>query len=255
MCKGTVRSAFCIQGTEKNINSFFHLCNHIFFITCSMRRTLTLYILALLLFAINVKGSYPTTPIMKEQIPRRSYASSFVLNDTLYIYGGSSKYEALTKKFFSLGFDKVDGSLIYTPVQGQENIGPKLCSSTAVLLPDNNTVLFIGRANPYVDIEEDERDELLLVQYTFDDHTWAPVRANVDPQTNVTGFPRNRHGHTSTLASDGRIYIYGGLYTEDISTYKFVTDHWVYDPTTKLFSSTGNFDDTCLNGHNSLALP
>ncbi|KAI8141332.1 hypothetical protein BJV82DRAFT_618785, partial [Fennellomyces sp. T-0311] len=172
---------------------------------------------------------------MQEQVPGRTCATSFVRGDTI--------------------FDKTDGSLIYDHVP-QRNPGPRVSCSTAVLLPDNNTVLLFGGSSTDFNQTDNGMHVLLLYQYAFDSQTWTPLPVNVDPQANanVTALPRNRYAHTSTLASNGIVYIYGGSYTDISAT--FTSDQWMYDPTTSLFSPiTEAVDNISLYGHCGIPLP
>ncbi|KAI8141334.1 hypothetical protein BJV82DRAFT_618791 [Fennellomyces sp. T-0311] len=210
--------------------------------------------LELMVTVMPVKGSYPMTTRMKERIPSRGCTASFVRNNTLYSYGGESKSLYESTDFTAISFDEVDGSLIYNPVP-QANSGPRVSCSTAILLPDGNTVLLIGGSSFDIFQNENETNILLLYQYTFDSQTWVPLPVNVDPQasTNASLLPRNRYGHTSTLASNGLIYILGGANMD--CTGSFVPDAWIYNYTASLFTPFQTFNNTCFCGHAGVSLP
>ncbi|KAI8141483.1 hypothetical protein BJV82DRAFT_619362 [Fennellomyces sp. T-0311] len=211
-----------------------------------------LLLLTFLVMSNGVYGYYPMDTTTQTQIPKRSNAASFVLDNRMYFYGGEGRgADNATRDFFSVGFDG-NGVLNYRPVPISADPGPRVAGARAVILPDNNTVLLFGGFAP--DFSSTTETQLLSYQYTFDDQVWAPIPLNVTGDlAGGPALPTHRESHSVTLGSDGLVYIFGGIRSVQDPT--LVGDFWAYDPNTRLFSRRELMDNLTMFGHSAIALP
>lgn len=188
-----------------------------------------------------VLGTYPMSSALTQQLPYRLGAATFVLNNTLYTYGGEGRGINATSNFVSVAFSANDGSIVYNPVQVAQQ-GPSVAYSQAVLLPDNDTVLlFGGSSSP----PATNGSEILFYQFRFSTRAWTPGLIN------GTAVPPNRMYFTATLASNGLVYIYGGAGAVQTA----LNDFWSYNPATGEFVNLTAPGQPALYGYNAVALP
>lgn len=180
---------------------------------------------------------------LTQQLPYRLGSATFVLNHTLYTYGGEERGINATQDFVSVAFAS-DGSIIYNPVRVNQ-AGPSVAYSQAVLLPDNDTVLLFGGSSwpPAAN-----GSEILVYQFRFSTRAWTPAPIN------GTAVPSSRMFFTATLASNGLIYIYGGAGPLP-QTQAAYNDFWSYNPATGQFVNLTAPGQPTLYGHNAIALP
>ncbi|KAI9276762.1 hypothetical protein BDA99DRAFT_584036 [Phascolomyces articulosus] len=220
---------------------------------------LLLFSVVMTMFFDSVQGAYPSNMTTKIQVSSRSNAASFVRDEALYMYGGEGRGgNTATDDFVSItfNFSSPYGELIFNriPMANPES-APKVAGARMVLLPDNNTVLLFGGFAPeHANITA---MHLLCYQYTFDDQMWAPIPVNVTPSEISEGapvLPTHREDHTATLATDGLVYIYGGVVSKENPT--IVGDFWSYNPSDKLFTRRELFslDPLVLFAHVGIAL-
>ncbi|KAI9275481.1 hypothetical protein BDA99DRAFT_601110 [Phascolomyces articulosus] len=213
---------------------------------------LTLWSIITIIFTPTVSAAYNMTDEQINLLPGRSTGATFVRNDKMYIYGGVVSRSVVSTQFTSISFNDEDGSLVYADVP-QRNPVP-MSFSQAVLLPDNNRVLFFGGITNNATLYT---GKLLVYEYRFDQQTWQ--EASALPFNNAT-FPVNRKELTATLGSDGKVYIAGGfnLVSAFAGAGSYIMgDLWSYNP------QNGQFVDLSqplepskyMIGHSAIALP
>ncbi|KAG2222612.1 hypothetical protein INT45_008731 [Circinella minor] len=166
--------------------------------------------------------------------------ASFVRNNTLYFWGGTASssmstdsYYTVAPYFESVQLDANNGELTYSTVENSKNYTNYTIGASAVLLPDNERVLFFGgfRGSEAV-ISEDEL--IYIEQYDFRTSMWTSLPVQLDPSVNQSIMPpRNRKQLSAALAPNEKIYLAGGRATPGpTSDY----DIWVYDLNTSSFT-------------------
>ncbi|KAI8139887.1 hypothetical protein BJV82DRAFT_659618 [Fennellomyces sp. T-0311] len=220
----------------------------------AFRFWLRVFYLSIALIITGALGDYNTTNVDRlkyydsgdfgnpEKLPYRTEAATFVRNNTLYVWGGRSRDGNALFSFDAFSIDANNGQLNYDTVDYNKYATPwfHTAGSAAVLLPDNNRVLFFGgdRAPPEGGPFSVQTGEMHVVQFDFTSGNWTfPEIAN----SNGT-IPRNIESPTATLAPNGKIYIAGGSYinsnaTENSTESTFPQNMLVYDPEINYFST------------------
>ncbi|KAI9251874.1 hypothetical protein BDA99DRAFT_608005 [Phascolomyces articulosus] len=188
-------------------------------------------------------------------IDYRVLSATFVRNNILYFYGGSGPrttvpFRQIVPYFQSIEMNPINGSVVYSTVmtnQGNDTIEQQqqqqpydnyTAGSAAVLLSDNERVLFFGGIrNPNRAEEVEGNLALYLDQYDFRTQTWTSLPVQLAPQyigsSSVLAPPRNRVYLGATLAPNGKVYISNGRPIGNVTdTYDF----WEYDPEVGTFS-------------------
>ncbi|KAI8139900.1 hypothetical protein BJV82DRAFT_672281 [Fennellomyces sp. T-0311] len=169
-----------------------------------------------------------------ERLPYRTEAASFVRDSTLYTWGGRGRGGGTMNSFDGFYLDSNTGELVHTTIDSEEI--PPSAGSAAVLLPNNNRVLFFGGdQSPSWGPTSIQSASMYIFQYDFTTQTWTSLVASNSNES----LPMNVESPTATLASNGKIYIYGGQYTNSTEPAIFRTAKimWIYDPEINYFSS------------------
>ncbi|KAI8139899.1 hypothetical protein BJV82DRAFT_672280 [Fennellomyces sp. T-0311] len=176
----------------------------------------------------------------QKTMPYRTEAATFVRNNTLYSVGGRTRDGIPMSLFDAFYLDANTGQLVHTKVEYNQmdfyQFTTAVAGCAAVLLPDNNRVLFFGGDRPPPSSwSPAQSGDMHVVQFDFTTETWT-VLENANSTETV---PRNTESLTATLASNGKIYIYGGTYTSANTTDNITisTTMSVYDPEINHFSS------------------
>ena len=188
----------------------------------------------LLAFASGVLGEYNVSYDFQnpERLPYRIEAATFVRDNTLYSYGGRKRDGEMMNSFDGFYLDSDTGELVHKIIGIEDT--PASAGSAAVLLPDNNKVLFFG-GNQSTSADSLQNGSMLVMEYDFATGAWT-----ARPVFSGNALPTNTESPTAALAPNGNVYIYGGAYTnstEDIELRMATGVMWVYDPKTNLFSS------------------
>lgn len=161
-------------------------------------------------------------------------SASFVRDDVLYTIGGLSQQENMTKPTYNfIGFHLNQQNGTVWPDRYLPSVGmPGVAYAQAVLLPDNDRVLLFGGYN---DDLLDKNRTLLVYEFRFGTRAWRALKVTAAYNATKNGtVPKNRYKHTATLATNGKIYIYGGQIPG--TTTRFFVDFWEYDPVTGRFT-------------------
>ncbi|KAI7855622.1 hypothetical protein BDC45DRAFT_582719 [Circinella umbellata] len=199
-------------------------------------------LLLLIYQVVIVSGNYDVKDDLRSPLrtPYRTMTASFVRNHTLYFWGGTGSssistdsYYTVAPYFESVQLDPNNGDLIYSTVENSKNYTNYTIGAAAVLLPDNERVLFFGgfRGSEAVKFE----DELIYIeQYDFRTSMWTSLPVQLEPSVNQSIMPpRNRKQLSAALAPNGKVYLAGGrVTTSSTSDY----DIWVYDLNTSSFT-------------------
>ncbi|KAI7879283.1 galactose oxidase [Lichtheimia hyalospora FSU 10163] len=176
----------------------------------------------------------PMTSIMS--MSRRG-AATFVRNDILYTVGGERQgYSSFGGEAWAFSINEGNGTVnANTAISYSAYTTHPVMYAQAVLLPDNDRVLLFGGSNSTI-LPEGQNGTLFFREYRFSTDKW--VSLNVTSSTLNGPLPTNRYKFTATLASNGRIYIFGGRVP---LTAREIRDLWEYDPT------NGHFTEIPLN--------
>ncbi|KAI7886971.1 hypothetical protein K492DRAFT_202913 [Lichtheimia hyalospora FSU 10163] len=188
--------------------------------------------------AMVVDGAYNVSeqvrnPVSSIMSMSRRGAATFVRNNILYTVGGERQgYTSLGGEVWAFSINEGNGT-----VNANTEIAytQPITYAQAVLLPDNDRVLLFGGSNSTI-FPEGQNGTLFFQEYRFSTDNWEPL--NVTSSTLNGPLPTNRYKFTATLASNGRIYIFGGRVPP---TARELRDLWEYDPT------NGHFTEIPLN--------
>ncbi|KAI9025991.1 hypothetical protein CLU79DRAFT_744091 [Phycomyces nitens] len=173
----------------------------------------------------------------------RSGAATFVRNNALYTYGGSTTTKNYTNTFSFLALST--NELIYKE-EPQPIQGPACSFSQAVILDDNNTVVLFAGMYPNINWS----DKLPVYIYKFND--LKPTWNRIIPTTKES-WPTSRKEFSAVLSPGGDIYLYGGLKNDANMT--VLNDLWTFNPTTNKFTDISLPKQAYMYGHTSVASP
>ncbi|KAL0076759.1 hypothetical protein J3Q64DRAFT_1770585 [Phycomyces blakesleeanus] len=200
----------------------------------------------LLYFITHVNGSYIIPSELIGDIDNRAGAATFSRGNTVYTYGGATYKEEFSNIFSSISLVNDEGkqNMLYEIVY-QQTPGPLCARSTTVYLPESDSVLlFIGR---YPDNQKN--DTLKVFKYKFNEpgRFWDEIIL-----ANNSVIPSTRRDYTATLATNGKIYLYGGI---EYATNDKLNQLLVFDPLTNQLSDITKSHQSTLNSHTATALP
>ena len=194
----------------------------------SGRHNVGTILLVLLNVAVTaVFGSYPVSTQTNEKIPRVLGATAFTIDNVMYAYGGDDRTNQHTNHFSAFSFDATTGDLIY---EARNEYGPQVAFAEIAIMPDNASFTLFG--GNYYDTLFDQAP-MHAYHYTFENDTWSPLAVTLQPDDNTT-IPRARQNFKAVLASDGLVYIFGGL--RGPYDMRPRQDFWSYDPSTGAFT-------------------
>ncbi|KAI7854755.1 hypothetical protein BDC45DRAFT_508024 [Circinella umbellata] len=185
--------------------------------------------------------------------PVRKYAATFSLPDrdgnTAYVWGGEGKhstgaYRDIVPYFNSIKINVSSQvtfqNVTYNFVENSRDYKNFATAASAVVDPHNsNRVLFFGGFRESL-FGTSEDGPLYVEQYDFSNSQWTsitPAVASSSSDTSTTGTitpPRNR-AYFSAVATQGNIYIAGGIRTDSNRTVDTV-NIWMYDSVNQVFS-------------------
>ncbi|KAI9025019.1 hypothetical protein CLU79DRAFT_886464 [Phycomyces nitens] len=190
-----------------------------------------------------VKASYDIPSSLVGVMENRAGSGSFVLNNTLYTYGGGTYQKAYSNIFSAISIAD-DGQVVYKDVY-QHTPGILCGRPYLALLEDQQTVYsFTGRYPGYT-----RNNTLLVMRYSFQDEN--PSWVQILPVNNET-WPSARRYTSGVLAPNGKIYFYGGYsYRTDLK----LNDFYSFDPTTNHFTNLTIPGLMYTKSHIGVALP
>ncbi|KAI7861054.1 hypothetical protein BDC45DRAFT_563229 [Circinella umbellata] len=168
---------------------------------------------------------YPVPPSTAAELPAPVLGTGFVINETMYVYGGGLEDTDFSNQFAKLSFDTY--GVVYH--ENVDSNGPKVLFAQSVVFSNNDSVAIIGG-----DYEEDEpniRGPIHAHTYSFSQNRWTTLFGLNDSNL----VPPNRMEHTAVKAENGLIYIYGG-YDSSEGWVQYM-DSWSYDPSTGIFKN------------------
>ncbi|KAG2218884.1 hypothetical protein INT45_003951 [Circinella minor] len=185
--------------------------------------------------------------------PVRKYAATFFLPDrddnTAYVWGGEGRhstgaYRDIVPYFNSIQINVSSHvtfqNVTYNFVENSRDYKNFATAASAVVDPHNsNRVLFFGGFRESL-FGTSEDGPLYVEQYDFSNSQWTsitPAVASSSSDTSTTGTitpPRNR-AYLSAIATQGNIYIAGGIGTDSNRTVDTV-NIWMYDSVNQVFS-------------------
>ncbi|KAI9259676.1 hypothetical protein BDA99DRAFT_561094 [Phascolomyces articulosus] len=213
-----------------------------------------------------VESNYNVEDVLRSPLKTayRMTTASFVRNNTLYFWGGggsiwTTTYSIVAPYFESVRLDETNGNLVYSTVNNSKDYTNYSTGASAVLLDDNERVLFIGGARE-PDKSINESGSLYMEQYDFRTASWESLPVRLASSINQSiPTPRNRQQLGATLAPNGKVYIAGGLLTNN---YTDDYDIWEYDPVGEVFAPVEeggrlplSADVLALLDHGSVLLP
>ncbi|KAG2218735.1 hypothetical protein INT45_006887 [Circinella minor] len=166
---------------------------------------------------------YPITPSTTSKLPTPAFSTGFVINETLYVYGGQIGNILFSNQFTRLSFDSY-GVVHYEDVNSN---GPEVLYPTSVVFPNNDSVAIIG--GRYDGYYPNVTDSIRAQVYSFSQNTWTTL-SGLD---GIDSVPPHRKQHTSVRAANGLIYIHGGI--SSMNNFTLLRDHWSYDTIAQTF--------------------
>ena len=182
-------------------------------------------IIALLSSLRIAQCEYPVSQSTDKQLPALSYGAGFVINGTMYVYGGQLQDGTISNRFTKLSFDKY-GDVHYENVNSN---GPKMLYAQSVVSSKNDSVAFIG--GWYPEHSPNSTNPIRIETYSFVQNTWTTLAGSNEADR----IPVNRQEHTAVKAANGLIYIHGGVTTS--GNHSAIKDSWSYDPITRTFKN------------------
>ena len=186
--------------------------------------------------------------------PPRRYPATFSRNNTGYIWGGegmhsTESFRDVVPYFNIINVDTEKQTVPYDFVENSQNYKNFASGAAAIVDPTNkDRMLFFGgyRENR-MDVNEDV--PIYIEQYDFISTQWISITPIVahSPLNTTISPPRNRAFASATTATDGNIYITGGILTNLNSTVDTVIT-WKYDPTYQIFSPAISQENTAVRG-------
>ncbi|KAI9276646.1 hypothetical protein BDA99DRAFT_493774 [Phascolomyces articulosus] len=169
---------------------------------------------------------YPTAESANTINPILHASTAFTINGTVYVHGGSM-IASNSNQLFSISFDEY-GLLHYEIINEQ---GPAVSYHQAIILPGNDSfIVFGGLRYDFLDVS-DAVEPIFAEVYSFSQNKWSIL-----PGLNQTAVPSDRQQHCAVMASNGLIYIHGGVVPGPGNS-KILMDSWVYNPLTQAFTN------------------
>lgn len=205
----------------------------------------TILLVLLNVAVTGVFGAYPVPILINEKIPRVLGATAFTIDNVMYAYGGENRNNNLTNQFSAFSFDATTGDIIYKALN---EYGPQVAFAEIVVAPDNASFTLFG--GNYQDTLFDQAP-MHAYHYTFENDTWSPLAVTLQPDDNTT-IPRARQNFKAVLASDGLVYIFGGI--RGPYDMRPRQDFWSYDPSTGAFTQRP-YPGFVMDSYTATALP
>ena len=185
--------------------------------------------------------------------PVRKYAATFSLpdrdNHIAYVWGGEGRHSTgafrdIVPYFNSIQINASRGvtfqNVTYNFVDNSRDYKNFATAASAVVDPHNsNRVLFFGgfRASLFGTSED---GPLYVEQYDFSNSQWTSITPTVTSSspnagTNESTTPPRNRAYFSAIATQGNIYIAGGIGTDSNRTVDPV-EIWMYDSVNQVFS-------------------
>ncbi|KAI7861390.1 hypothetical protein BDF14DRAFT_1738817, partial [Spinellus fusiger] len=176
-------------------------------------------------------------------IKDRFAAATFIYNNALYTYGGTTRDSLYSNDFLCTSINPNNGHIVKEVVP-LPLPGPSCTYSQAVVVKDT-VYLFVGSGPG---LQSNDTIPIYTYDFAIKNDVWKRVNTTL---VGATSGPPVRRDFTATLASNGIVYTYGG---SDLSLSTNLNDIWSFDPVTYRYANITQPGQAYMAAHTATAL-